>query len=46
MVIGSKGVEKVIELKLTNDEKINFKKSIESVKELLNAARKIDKDLN
>ena len=46
VIIGSKGVEKVIELKLTNDEKINFKKSIESVKELLNAARKIDKDLN
>ena len=46
VIIGSKGVEKVIELKLTNDEKINFKKSIESVKELLNAAKKIDKDLN
>tara|TARA_B100000886_G_C20417218_1_gene489782 strand:+ start:1213 stop:2172 length:960 start_codon:yes stop_codon:yes gene_type:complete len=46
VIIGSKGVEKVIELKLTNDEKINFKKSIESVKELFNAARKIDKDLN
>ena len=35
MIIGSKGVEKVIELRLTNDEKMNFKKSIESVKELL-----------
>ena len=46
VIIGSKGVEKVIELKLTNDEKMNFKKSIESVKELFNAARKIDKDLN
>ncbi len=46
VIIGSKGVEKVIELKLTNDEKMNFKKSIDSVKELLNAARKIDKDLN
>ncbi len=46
VIIGSKGVEKVIELELTNDEKINFKKSIESVKELLNAAKKIDKDLN
>ena len=46
VINGSKGVEKVIELELTNDEKINFKKSIESVKELLNAAKKIDKDLN
>ena len=46
VIIGSKGVEKVIELKLTNDEKMNFKKSVESVKELFNAARKIDKDLN
>ena len=46
VIIGSKGVEKVIELELTNDEKMNFKKSIGSVKELFNAARKIDKDLN
>ena len=46
VIIGSKGVEKVIELKLTNDEKMNFKKSVESVKDLFNAARKIDKDLN
>ena len=42
MIIGSKGVEKVIELSLTKDEQMNFKKSIDAVKELLNAAKKID----
>ena len=46
MIIETKKKKKVIELKLTNDEKMNFKKSVESVKELFNAARKIDKDLN
>jgi malate dehydrogenase len=45
VIIGSSGVEKVVELELSNEEKINFKKSIESVKELFNAAKKIDKDL-
>jgi malate dehydrogenase len=45
VIIGSSGVEKVVELELSNEEKINFKQSIESVKELFNAAKKIDKDL-
>ena len=40
VIIGSKGVEKVIELSLTKDEQMNFKKSIDAVKELLNAAKK------
>ena len=34
VIIGNKGVEKVIELKLDKDEKMNFHKSIEAVKEL------------
>ena len=45
VVIGKNGVEKVIELKLSSEEKENFKKSINSVKELFNAAAKIDKNL-
>ena len=45
VIIGSNGVEKVIELDLSDEEKINFNKSIESVKELFQAAKKIDPDL-
>ena len=45
VIIGSKGVEKVVELELSNEEKINFKKSIDSVQELFNAAKKIDPTL-
>ena len=45
VIIGSKGVEKVIEFNLSEDEKINFKKSILAVKDLYNAAKKIDPDL-
>ena len=45
VVIGSKGVEKVVELNLSEKEKIDFKKSIESVQELFNAAKKIDPKL-
>ena len=45
VIIGSKGVEKVVELELSNEEKINFKKSIDSVQELFNAAKKIDPSL-
>ena len=46
VIIGSTGVEKIIELSLSNEEKINFKKSIDSVKELLKSAQKIDPKLN
>ena len=42
VIIGSKGVEKVIELDLSELEKKDFKKSIDSVKDLFNAAKKID----
>ena len=46
VIIGAGGVEKVVEINLSKDEKINFKNSIKSVQELLEAAKKIDKDLN
>ena len=42
VVIGQSGVEKIVELDLSEEEKDNFKKSIETVKELLFAAQKID----
>ena len=45
VVIGSNGVEKIVELRLTLDEEANFKKSVESVKDLFDAAKKIDPDL-
>jgi malate dehydrogenase len=46
VVIGSNGVEKVVEIKLTADELENFKISIKAVKDLFSAATKIDKDLD
>ena len=45
VIIGSKGVEKIVELKLSNEENDNFKKSIVAVKDLFSAAKKIDSDL-
>ena len=42
VIIGSGGVEKIIELNLTEDEKINFKNSTKAVQELFDAAKKID----
>ncbi|MDA9625112.1 malate dehydrogenase [Candidatus Pelagibacter bacterium] len=45
VVIGKDGVEKVIELKLDEDEKTNFANSTKAVKELFEAARKIDNSL-
>ena len=46
VIIGSGGVEKIVEIDLSKEEKINFEKSINSVKELFNAAKKIDSNLN
>ena len=46
VIIGSGGVEKIIELELSLKEKENIKKSIEAVKDLFNAAKKIDTFLN
>ena len=42
VVIGSKGIEKVIEIKLSEGEKKDFDHSISAVKELFDAAKKID----
>ncbi len=42
VIIGSGGVEKIIELDLTSEEKASFEKSVDSVKDLFNAAKKID----
>ena len=45
VIIGSNGVEKVVELDLSEEEKNNFEKSINSVRELYYAAKKIDNSL-
>ncbi len=45
VVIGSKGAEKVIELPLNKEEKVNFDLSINAVKELFETATKIDNEL-
>ena len=44
-IIGNKGVEKIIEINLNETEKLNFSKSIDSVKNLIDACKKIDQDL-
>ena len=46
VVIGAGGVEKIIELELSKEEKLNFDNSINSVKDLFDAAKKIDPDLS
>ena len=45
VIIGANGVEKIIELDLSSEEKINFKNSIKAVKDLFDTARKIDPSL-
>jgi len=45
VILGSSGVEKIIELELTSDEEASFKKSIQSVEDLFDAAKKIDPNL-
>ena len=45
VIIGKKGVEKVVELKLDTEERVNFEKSTSAVKELFDAAIKIDPQL-
>ena len=45
VIIGSKGVEKVVELELTPEEKNNFDISIKAVQDLYQNAKKIDPDL-
>jgi|TARA_B110000971_G_scaffold174124_1_gene179133 malate dehydrogenase len=45
VIIGSGGIEKIIQLNLSSIEKENFEKSIKAVRDLFEAAKKIDKDL-
>jgi malate dehydrogenase len=45
VIIGSGGVEKIVQLNLSSIEKENFEKSIKAVRDLFDAAKKIDKDL-
>jgi malate dehydrogenase len=45
VVIGEQGAEKIVELELSPEEKSNFNNSIEAVKILCKAAKKIDQSL-
>ena len=45
VIIGSKGIEKVIEISLSEQERADFEKSVKAVQELFNAAKKIDPKL-
>ena len=45
VIIGSGGVEKVVEIDLSKEEKINFEKSIDAVRDLFQAAKRIDPKL-
>ena len=45
VIIGKSGVEKIIEISLSQKEKLDFENSIKSVEELFNAAKKIDPSL-
>ena len=45
VIIGNEGVEKIIEMKLEEKEKNNFIISVKAVKELFEAAKKIDPEL-
>jgi len=45
VIIGKNGIEKIIEINLSKDEKKDFDRSISAVEELFAAAKKIDKNL-
>ena len=45
-IIGENGVEKIEEIKLQDNEKNEFDKSVVAVKKLWESATKIDPDLN
>ena len=45
VIIGKSGIEKIVEIDLSSEEKQNFDHSINAVKELFEAAKKIDKNL-
>jgi malate dehydrogenase len=42
VVIGSGGVERIVELSLTQEERAQFDKSVDSVKGLIEACRKLE----
>jgi len=46
VVIGKNGVEKIIKIDLSDEEKKQFDHSIKTVQELFDTAKKIDSDLN
>ena len=46
VIIGKNGVEKIIELELSSEEKANFENSVKSVRDLLDAAKKLTTNLN
>jgi malate dehydrogenase len=45
VVIGAKGIERIIEIKLEGEEKAQFKNSVKAVQALMEAAKKIAPDL-
>ena len=45
VIIGKNGVEKVIEINLSKEEKDQFNKSVKAVQELFESAKKIDNSL-
>tara|TARA_Y100000590_G_C15716459_1_gene1012078 strand:- start:1278 stop:2222 length:945 start_codon:yes stop_codon:yes gene_type:complete len=45
VVIGKNGVEKIIEIDISNEEKKQLDRSVSAVRELFEAAKKIDEDL-
>jgi malate dehydrogenase len=45
VIIGKNGIEKVVEIKLTEEEKKLFNNSVKAVEELYEAAKKIDTTL-
>ena len=45
VIIGANGVEKIVELSLSEKEQESFNNSVKSVKDLFDSAKKIDKSL-
>ncbi len=45
VVIGEKGVERIVELKLTETERAMFDKSVDSVRGLIEACKKLEPKL-
>ena len=46
VIIGKNGVEKIIKINLSDEEKKQFDYSIKSVQDLFDSAKKIDNSLN